>query len=70
MTTETKFVAVERRFADGTVGRLGTVRKSEDGYHFTPAVSGRKPSRKAHPTLKDCLPSWVGYPNSCETRWL
>lgn len=62
--------AVERRFPSGEVGRLGTVRLSEDGYRFTPAVSGRKASRKGHPTLADALPRWAGYPNSCETRAL
>jgi hypothetical protein len=62
--------AVERRLANGPVVRLGTVRWVGDGYRFTPNVSGRKPSRKVHPTLADSLPRWVGYPNRCETRAL
>lgn len=71
MCNQTKSYAVERRTADmATVSRLGTVSKGCDGYRFIPNVSGRKPSRKAHPTMEACLPRWVGYPDRCETRVL
>ena len=62
--------AVERRLSDGSVARLGTVAFLGAGYRFTPAVSGRKPSRKLHGSLVASLPRWVGYPGACETRAL
>jgi hypothetical protein len=62
--------AVERRFPDGSVGRLGTVAFLSSGYRFTPAVSGRRPSAKLHGTMAAALPRWVGYPHACETRAL
>lgn len=66
--------AVERRLmthgGPDQMVRIGTVAWVGNGYRFTPNVSGRKPSRKVHPTLDACLPRWVGYPNRCETRGL
>lgn len=70
MKEPTTRLAVERRLADGSVARLGTVNKVGNGYFFISNVASHGNSRKAHPTLKDCLPSWVGYPNRCETREL
>ena len=68
MSTNVCYFVVERRLADGTVGKLGSVRKARDGYRFNPSVFGYKASRKGHPTLEACLPKWVGYPDRCETR--
>lgn len=62
--------AVERRLADGSVYRLGSVRVTDGGYRFTSNVGSHGNSRKSHPTLKACLPRWVGYPDRCETRAL
>jgi hypothetical protein len=68
--TVTKW-AVERRLADGTVARLGTVhRVAINGYRFVSNVAGHGNSRKGHPTFEACLPRWVGYPDRCETRVL
>ena len=70
MTTKS-VVIFERRFPSGAVGRLGVAVYSEheNGWRFRPAVSSRKPSRKAHPTMEGCLPRWVGYPHHCESRY-
>ncbi|MCP2080116.1 UNVERIFIED_ORG: hypothetical protein J2W74_001302 [Methylorubrum zatmanii] len=63
-------IAVERRLPTGVVVRLGTIRRDAEGYRFIPNVSGRKPSRRSHGSLTECLPRWVGYPDACETRAL
>jgi len=59
-----------RRLA-GNGGRdtyhLGTAVHTEQGWRFIPNVSGRKSSRKFHPTMEKCLPRWVGYPDRCES---
>jgi len=59
-----------RRLPDGSVYRLGTAVGTEAGWRFFPNVASRRSSRKAHPTMEKCLPRWVGYPDSCESREL
>jgi len=65
--------AVERRLVtrDGKSSctwRIGSVRKTWEGFRFTSHVASHKSSRKAHPTFEACLPRWTGYPDKCETR--
>jgi hypothetical protein len=38
---------------------LGTSVLKDDGWWFYPNVSGRRPSRKGHPTADDSLPDWT-----------
>lgn len=63
-----KSVRFDRRFPSGAVAHLGTAVQRSEGWRFTPAVFGRKPSRKAHPSMEACLPRWVGYPDHCESH--
>lgn len=49
-------------------GILGTAVRHPAGWRFIPAVAGRMPSRKCHPTMEACLPRWVGYPDACESE--
>jgi hypothetical protein len=58
-----------RRLADGTSRvLLGTACHYEAGWRFIPNNAVNKPSRKSHPTLRKCLPRWIGYPNHCESE--
>ena len=65
-----KTVIFERRFPNGTVGRLGVAQYANNGWYFIPFVSSRRSSRKSHPTMEACIPRWVGYPNACESRYV
>jgi hypothetical protein len=66
----TKWAVERRRFTDtgSETFRIGTVSWVGDGYRFTSNVASHGNSRKSHPTFEACLPRWVGYPDSCETR--
>jgi len=63
-----KSVKYYRRLADGTRFLLGTACRNELGWRFIPNVVARKSSRKNHPTLRACLPRWIGYPDHCESE--
>ncbi len=64
----TSYRFFRRTMPDGGKALLGTATKRSDGWRFVPNTSGRKPSRKAHPTMEKCLPKWVGYPDRCESE--
>lgn len=68
-TTEmAKKVRVFRCAPDGSeIGTLGFAYQhaAPGGWQFYPLVSGRKPSRKHHPTFEACMPRWTGYPDGC-----
>lgn len=50
---------ITRTLADGSRYILGFAVKNEQGWWFNPNNASHKPSRKAHPTMKACLPRWV-----------
>lgn len=56
-----------RRLNDGATFILGHAVETSNGWRFLPNVSGRHPSRKAHSTMEECLPQWIGYPDHCES---
>jgi hypothetical protein len=58
-----------RRLADGSSYHLGTAvyYPNGAGWRFVSNVSSHKSSRKFHPTMQQCLPRWVGYPDKCES---
>ena len=55
-----KTYRIERNLASGSVFILGFAYETERGWRFIPNVSGRISSRHPHPTLKACLPRWLG----------
>ena len=57
-----------RKLNDGSVFILGHAVQNEAGWRFIPANAARKPSRKAHKTMRQCLPRWLGYPDACESE--
>lgn len=58
-----------RRLQDGSTYRLGTAVQYQDGsWRFISNVTSHKSSRKYHPTMKRCIPRWVGYPDRCESE--
>ncbi len=57
-----------RQLNNGSVFILGHAVQDERGWKFIPNVSSNKPSRKFHPTLRKCLPRWIGYPNHCQSE--
>jgi hypothetical protein len=54
------------RTVNGSKIRLGTVTHTVRGWRFTPNLSGRHSSRKAHATMEAALPRWLGYPGRCD----
>lgn len=64
-----KVIAFNRRLADGYTYRLGTAVEYTTGeWKFISNVASHGSSRKRHPTMKACIPRWVGYPDSCESE--
>ena len=63
-----KTVRFTRRLQDGSTFLLGTATQNEQGWRFIPLVSGRHSSRKSHPTMEQCLPRWLGYPDRCDSE--
>jgi hypothetical protein len=57
-----------RKLNDGSRYILGHATQNENGWRFIPNVFGKSPSRKSHPTMRRCLPHWVGYPDHCESE--
>lgn len=57
-----------RRLPDGSTYHLGTAVQYKDGWRFLSNVTSHKNSRKFHPTMRKCLPRWVGYPDRCESE--
>jgi len=63
-----KSFSLQRKFSDGSVGKLGVAVQHDDyRWKFYPLVAGRDASRKYHPTFEECLPKWIGYPDRCES---
>ena len=46
---------------------LGTAVHSSAGWRFISLVASHGNSRKAHTTMRKCLPRWLGYPDRCES---
>lgn len=54
-TEDRKTVRIIRRLPGGSIGLLGRAVQTPDGWRFL-SNTQTKNSRKAHPTLKACLP--------------
>jgi len=61
-------VHFNRRLPNGTTYRLGAAVQNDAGWRFISNVASHHSSRKAHVTMKKCIPRWVGYPDRCETE--
>ena len=56
-----------RDLPGGSTYKLGAAVQYPDGWRFISNVASHKGSRKLHPTMKACLPRWLGFPDKCRS---
>ena len=69
MTRETAMAGFQflRDLPGGSTYKLGAAVQYPDGWRFISNVASHKGSRKFHPTMKACLPRWLGFPDKCRS---